>query len=151
LVQGEPEDEDRDAGVLDTGLDGDGDNVLNGPAADLGDDAAEPEAEPGQGHASHKDAPKFFFFRNLLIFSAKPLGNKRKLKNNHRRLLTTGFQHGGSTIQKRKKNGPCKGGHSQSRSIRWECFIEIWQKKVLFRLKDKNSFEQIKVVLKINH
>jgi len=96
LVQGEPEDEDRDAGILDTGLNGNGDNVLNGTAADLGDDAAEHEAEPGQGHASHKDAPKFFF-TVYFYFPPNHLATKRKFKNNHRRLLTTGFQHGGST------------------------------------------------------
>ncbi len=31
MLEREPEDEDGDAGVLDAGLDGDGDHVLDGP------------------------------------------------------------------------------------------------------------------------
>ena len=57
LVQGEPEDEDGDAGVLDARLDGDGNDVFERPAADFGSDAAEAKPEPGQRHAGDENAP----------------------------------------------------------------------------------------------
>ena len=57
LVQGKPEDEDGDAGVLDARLDGDGNDVFERPAAEFGGDAAEAKPEPGQRHAGDENTP----------------------------------------------------------------------------------------------
>ncbi len=51
LIEGEPEDEDGDSRVLDSGLDGNRDHVLHRAAAQSGGHAAESEAQPRQGHA----------------------------------------------------------------------------------------------------
>ena len=58
LVEGEPEDEDGDSGVLDASLDCDGDDVLRCAPKQFGSQTSEAEAQPRQGQAGEDDSPK---------------------------------------------------------------------------------------------
>ena len=58
LVEGEPEDEDGDSGVLNTSLDCDGNDVLRCSPKQFGCETPEPEAQPRQGHAGQEDSPE---------------------------------------------------------------------------------------------
>ena len=58
MIEGEPEDKDGDARVLEARLDGDGGDVLDGAAGQPSDGAAEGEAEPGQRHPHHDHLPR---------------------------------------------------------------------------------------------
>ena len=57
MVQGEPEDEDRHARVLDSSFDGNGNDILHWPSQDLSDGKSHKESNPWQSHACHKHLP----------------------------------------------------------------------------------------------
>ena len=58
VIEGEPEDEDGDAGVLQARLDGDRGDVLDRAAGEPGDGAAESEAEPRERHPHDDHLPR---------------------------------------------------------------------------------------------
>ena len=65
LVEGEPEDEDGDSGVLDASLDCDGDDVLRCAPKQFGSQTSEAEAQPRQGQAGEDDSPKNTLWRKI--------------------------------------------------------------------------------------